>query len=327
MEMQPILKAVEWAILTVAEEDWGKFSVVYPDADRLVVKSLRSLQGLGQGVMPNYSENLALPLLYNTWYQPRQINLVYSILRDRRWIEDEWVSRISSRRLSVIDFGCGSLATQFAIAILAADTISRPNDIPKIRVVSYDTSLEMVQYGKRIWAEFARIVNHFYADHPIRWVLDQMDCKYHTDLAGLPKPIGGMPHLVTAIHAAYSDTAERVRDDLKALVSKYSPEVCLMTAQSTSVANHAWPLWDAPNYDTIQADRADGTKVDTKFRGVLKSLTDWRRGLYAALLVDGTLDGEDAKFVQKYLSNNAVRWEQWQDFPLSIRVANDNIPW
>lgn len=319
MEMQPILKAVEWAILTVAKEDWGKFSVVYPDADKLVVRSLRSLERLVHGIMPDYSENPALPLLYNTWYQPRQINLVYSILRDGRWAKDERVLRMSSRRLSVIDFGCGSLATQFAIAILAADTTSRPNDIPEIRVISYDTSLEMIQYGERVWAEFARIVNHFYADHPIRWVLDQMDCKYHTNLEGLPQSIDGMPYLLTAIHAVYQDTQERVRDDLKDLVAKYSPAVCLMTTQSPSVVNGAWPLWGDTLYDTI---RADGTKVDTKFRGVLKSITDWRRGLYAALLADWKLDGEDAKFVQKYLGNNAVRWEQWQDFPPAIRVAN-----
>lgn len=323
MVIQPILKAVEWAILTVAKEDWGRLSGVYPDADKLVVRALRSLGGLGKGVMPDYSENPALPLLYNTWYQPRHINLVYSILRDERWIKDARVSRVSNRRLSVIDFGCGSLVTQFAIAILAADTTSLPNDIPEIRVVSYDSSPEMIQYGNRIWAEFARIVNRLYADHPIRGVLDQMDCEYHTNLEGLPKPIDGMPYLLTAIHAAYRDTQYRVRDDLKALVLKYSPEVCLMTTQSASVANGAWPLRDNSRYATDQADNADGAEVDTKLHGVLEGITDWRWELCAALLAkDGTLNGDDIEFVQKFLGNNAVMWEQWQDFPPAIRVAN-----
>ena len=232
------------------------------------------------------------------------------------------MSRMSQRRLSVIDFGCGSLATQFAIAMLAADTVSRPNDIPKIRVISYDTSLEMIQYGKRIWAEFTRIVKRFYADHPMRRVLDQMDCEYHTDLAALPKPVNGIPYLLTALHVAYWGTKGRVRNDIKELVSEYSPEVCLMTTQSAPVANQAWPLWDNPRYDTV---RADETKVDTKFYGVLKSLTDWRQELCATLLAGGTLDGEDAKFVQRFLGND-VRWAQWQDFPPSIRVANERLP-
>lgn len=322
MEIQPILNAVESAVISAAREEWNRLSGNTLDADRYVYvvrsveKSLGAMRDLQAGVMPDYSEWDAL--LYAAWYQPKQINLAYSVLRALRqsWTiggEKWWdgdIFGIANGRLSVIDFGCGSLAMQFAIAIAAADSISQGSGVSEIRIDSYDTSPAMIWVGQRIWGEFVHRMTLFHPQHPICGVFDIIQHESHIDLASLPEP-ANTPYLLTALHAAYENTADEVKDALGTLVSKYAPAGLLLTTQSAkaNVLNRATLINDDQRYVRLPAD---GTSVKAQFDGDLESLTEWRHSLCYELLAQSRFladMGINTSFVRNYLTVLPANWE------------------
>lgn len=348
MEIQPILKAVEWAIVTVAREEWNRLSGDILDIDRHVYvarsveKSLGSMRDLQKGDMPVYNEWDAL--FYSAWYQPKQINLAYSILRNMRvnwtingqkWWDGD-VFGMKGGKLSVIDFGCGSLAMQFAIAIAAADSVSRGRSISEIRIDSYDSSLAMIWLGQRIWDEFTKIMKHFYAGHPISDVLDIMRRRTHTDLTRLPK-LMDTPYLLTAIHAVYGDTEKEVKNALETLISQYNPVGFLFTTQSAKedVLDRASPLSNSQGHVQLPID---GANVKAQFNDDLETLTEWRRALRGNLLTQPGLlmnEGIDIRFVGNFL-RNSVDW-QYRDPAIHVYMRrdvdkfsieeDDDLPW
>ena len=338
MDIQPILKSVEWAIVTVARNELTQLSADMLDEDRYVYagrrveKSLRSMQGLQTGAMPDYNEWDAL--LYAAWYQPKQTNLAYSILEnmrrdwwwdgDQNWWWDGDVFGIAGGKLNVIDFGCGSLAMQFAIAIAAADSISRGRNVSAVRIDSYDSSPAMIWVGQRIWDEFAKIAKHFYAGHPICEVLDLIRHETHTDLTRLPEPMMDTPYLLTALHAAYENTEDEVKDILETLVQKYAPVGFLSTTHSSKmrVLDRASPISNGLGYVQFPIDR---TNTIAQFSGELKMLTEWRRSLSNMLLSRSDLlanAGIDTDFVKNFLTKIPSTWK-YPDPAIRVYMRSD----
>ena len=136
-EKEAIGIAMADAIVAVAQEEWSRLAGDNLDTHgylyvaRSIEKSLRSMQSLQSGGMPTYNEWDTL--LYGTWYQPKQINLVYSTLLALRggwtiggqpWWDGD-IFEIADGDVHVIDFGCGALATQFATTLAASDSLGR----------------------------------------------------------------------------------------------------------------------------------------------------------------------------------------------------------
>ena len=114
-------------------------------------RAFQNLAELIDGAMPDYN-NKWVALFYNLWYQPKQINVAYRSINSVR------ISRangngtlVSKGNMRFIDFGCGSLATQFGVALAIADALERGEKVSYVRIDSTDSSREMIDLGTALW--------------------------------------------------------------------------------------------------------------------------------------------------------------------------------
>ena len=126
--------------------DW--YDRLKPDPGRSSADHVKeALKELGKlsansGEVPRYGSWEAP--FYVTWYQPRQINLIYRSLHD---YVDYFSQR--NRRLHFIDYGCGALSLNFAVVALLL--VRQDLDI---RIHAIDSSGPMLEIGRKIWAYF-----------------------------------------------------------------------------------------------------------------------------------------------------------------------------
>ena len=140
--------------------------------------ALRDLEGLQNGEIPYYDDKW-LPLLYSTWYQPSHINLAYSMINEiakRRYPKRVVLTR--NGKLHVVDFGCGTLAMQFGVALAAADAIQQGEPLTSIKIDLIDSSRPMIDFGLKIWSQFKNEVRR---DHRLARLSEACDliCRGH----------------------------------------------------------------------------------------------------------------------------------------------------
>ena len=104
-----------------------------------------SLDRLKQGGIPDYHDDW-VALLYLIRYQPRQVNLVYAVLKRS-------APRSGSAPLCLIDIGCGAWAVPIAVTILAAE------NHPAFRERRFiyhgiEPSAPMWELGEELWLRF-----------------------------------------------------------------------------------------------------------------------------------------------------------------------------
>ena len=136
--MDAVGDALDTAITKVAKKRLASLSADQSD-QRIAMRIYRSLDSLRQlqrGVMPDYNDWDAL--IYCLWYQPGHVNLAYTLARKVPASKNPLVT--GKGQLRVIDFGCGALAVQFGLALVAADTLARHRRLPQITVIPIDTS-------------------------------------------------------------------------------------------------------------------------------------------------------------------------------------------
>ena len=80
--------------------------------------------------------------------------LAYTLARNTR--QDKNPLRSGDGSLQVVDFGCGSLAMQFGIALAAADTVVEHGRIPGVAIVSEDNSAPMRDMGLKILGQLPK---------------------------------------------------------------------------------------------------------------------------------------------------------------------------
>lgn len=200
-----------------------------------VCNALRALADLAQGSHPNYN-NPMTALLYTSWYQPKQINLVYSTINEIFTLRKE--SRLilsNNNHLDVTDFGCGALATQFAIAFAVADALDRNDPVSSVHVNSYDTSKTMILLGKKIWRCFQIEADR---DPKLETLSKAMRViKYRASTAKtvwLRKSSAGDTWL-SAIHAVYGNNTGTVRNQLAEISKDKNPDVGIITSFSSKL--------------------------------------------------------------------------------------------
>ena len=196
------------AIATVAEEEFNRLrSTANNDFQvaRNVTEALRSLRNLQQGVEPEYNEWDAL--FYVTWYQPRQVNLALAILQEP--YEDARRQLGSDFPLHIIDVGCGALAVQFAMAILAAENQREGNDLT---VNGIDPSEPMKRIGKVLWSNFRFFLGEHSDLSDLSRTCDHMtnNCELFDSHASCLSSVGGhswfdfrLECWIIALHASY----------------------------------------------------------------------------------------------------------------------------
>ena len=322
---KPIQDAVDIAIATVTHNEFKRLRSKtlkkgsHVDVVQSVAESLQSLDKLRGSGMPDY-DNEWVALLYPAWYQPRQVNIVCSVLRTFRDngaaidVAKQWdgdIFRIADGRAHFIDFGCGSLAMQFAVAIAAADSISQGQSVSEIRIDSYDPNPGMFKVGKRIWDEFVRRMKRHCPEHPICQVFDLIQCETHDDLDTLPKATDAMdaPRFLSAIHAVYKTTKGPVKDALESLVSEYNPVGFLFTTQghktNWDLLHSASPIGEGAVYARIRIFNPN-LELEARFDGELDALTKRRKWIRDSLIAKQTLQPVPG-IVSSFLSG-AVEW-------------------
>ena len=153
-----VAKALDSSIAHVASTEFDRLSTEAGDGQTVAKKiheALRSLQNLrdfqDKNRKPNYDDPW-VALLYLTWYQPAQVNLAYTL--GRKILED--TRPFLSGSLQVVDFGCGTLAMLFGLALSAAETHRKDHAHPQISIDLIDQSNDMRRIGLNMWFRFVK---------------------------------------------------------------------------------------------------------------------------------------------------------------------------
>ena len=294
-----VTKALDASIAHVATKQLARLTVdLSPkQAAEAIHCSLRSLARLQSRKMPSYDAWDAL--FYSVWYQPSHINLAYILARKMPKDRNPILSGGGS--LQVVDFGCGALATQFGLALAAADT-SR-GQTPRISVISQDSSKDMVRIGRNIWTRFVKEI---------------ANKKKYPELKKLRKVCAAMKtdnqdsrvatRWVTALHVAYEESAVEVREELDRRVKSGNPDLILVTThpQNTQAA-YAPRHSISDKYDEYEIVlKPQDYTLDRNFR----TTSAFRQDVYHQK-IDGMpelLCDCDKEFVKLYLTRYRTAW-------------------
>ena len=272
-----IADALDKAMTTVAEEEFNRLTrgLTNEQIVEKVLGSLRSLDRLRSGQIPNYDEWDAL---FYHWYQPSHINLAYNIINLANGLRDQ---------LHIVDFGCGALAMQFGVLLAAANAIERGQPITEIKIDSIDTSQAMVNVGQKIWEQLYREIGGI-PD------LGYLDRAYEV-IQPMPR-IGDIERIrfeqfgfarnssvwVGAMHAVYDDNKKAVQQSLKSLVDRLNPDVFFVSTHISAENLLSEVCSFAVAYDRYGALYRGN--VQPSFVDELEAITQWRRKLYSNLL-------------------------------------------
>jgi len=300
-----------WQLLdqAIRETACSEFNRLYEGLSRKrtvvsrVRGALQSLDLLQKGGVPDYNDPWTA-VFYLTWYQPRQINLVYSHLKSTN-------ARLP-RILRVVDLGCGSLATMFALAIFAA-TCGQHG--ARISVQGLDPNLAMPALGLKLRQRLAKSIRDAATGsvrcNPMIKLMDRsfnrrmsvnvstsMDNEYQrllrrSELACATQRTTWL----TAIHAAYHFPSE-----LRTEILERDPTGILITADHSRPKELAEVLL-----------KLDGTQnsfhtasVEPEVIGCLTRTMEWRKDVRRWIRDNwGSFD------LDSYLKKE-VRWNPWK---------------
>ena len=331
-EKLTIQTAIDTAIATVAEEQFLTLAGDIEDSStkwqvaEAIYASLGSLDLLRKDQIPNYNRWDAL--FYLTWYQPSQINLVYSLISENSVSSSEGeppdlmpsLFETGSDTVRIADFGCGCLATSFGVALAAADAYSRGQDIPEIIVDCIDSSPDMIHIGQKTWDRFRETILSVDRDHPICSVLEKINSRVLSQTSESKPNIASeyVPCIVTAIHCLYTRTIGTVKRALDELISCLNPVAVILTTD-TSKENLLDSVFSQKstqtNYRLLSSGEEPQTRLESSF---LKSTTEWRQKLNSMFSDDlfrlshFKFNGECFSFgrdYRSYLINNVKWWK------------------
>ena len=240
LELRKLVACViDEAIATVAEEEFNRLCEITNNVALVgenIKAALESLAKLRDGLEPEYNEWDAL--FYVTWYQPRQINLALSILQELYQDVRKWQG--PDLPLHIIDVGCGALAVQFAMAILAARYPAKCNDLT---VNGIDPSEPMKRIGKVLWSNSRFFLGEHSDLSDLSRTCDHMtnNCELFDSHASCLSSVGGhswfdfrLECWIIALHASYRSNQIRIRRALKALRGRYSPTFTIVTSHRSN---------------------------------------------------------------------------------------------
>ena len=279
MVMQARAAALEQSIMNVANAEYERLAqgmTADQRADR-IGRALRSLTLLQTGGMPDYEEAWNA-LFYMLWYQPKQVNLAYSIIRgviEQRLDGNTFLNR-ENGRLHIVDFGCGSLAMQFAMALVVADALERGELIGAVHIDSMDSSQVMINLGQATWNEFQRLVR----EDPL---LDDLSLSFET-ITSATYPVEPPPAIerdtswdcwLSAIHAVYDTNLGYVKDALRRYKDDLNPDLGFITSfhLKEGLVLAASPFQNDDRYVGSAGNFAP------QFDGILANITGLRRGM------------------------------------------------
>ena len=343
MDKRAVMDALDEAIVNVAEAELNRISTgLSPDAiTRNIENALRSLESLQQGHQPDCNDPW-VALFYLLWYQPKQINLTYSMIKataDRH--PPKGIPLNDSGKLLVVDVGCGSLAMQFGIMLAVADAFERGQFVSSIHIDSFDTSQAMISLGEATWNEFKKHVTHLRLRESIQKLFvaiyrlpDRAFKKNANEADGLhsislsleaitpstrtsAQPLAGSEESencwLSAIHAVYESNKYDLSRILKHYRDQLNPNLGFITThrQKRDENFYASPFEYDKRYNRVNVN------IQPQFAGKLPQTTRWRQKLSSDIRRNGINGGR----IGRYL-NNPVDWK-WPDAIGLVYAASD----
>lgn len=258
---------LDHVITTISEQEFNRLAsgLTINEKTEKVRDALESLEKLQTDEMPDYDNKWVVLFYY--WYQPSQINLAYSMIKSIINSTD-----ILNEKLQIVDFGCGSLAMQFGVALAVADMINK-RPITEIRIDSIDTSQAMIDIGKEMWELFTKLYNQKLYNH-LGPVCEIIKPNYYKDI-GQVELAQSSDRWISAIHAVYDENKDDIKQSLKSLRNRFYPHVCFVSTHESkkSLLKEVWPFSSKPRK----------TELSLQFNGELTKITEWRRNLNKTL--------------------------------------------
>ena len=284
---------IDRAVAEVAEQEFRRLRRGLSDEDivRNVRRALGEVAKTGDCGKPNY-ECEWVALFYLTWFQARHINLVYSLLAQR--------GIKFPQRLHVVDWGCGAMAVQFAVAVYAATSDQAET---RLSLTGIDNSRPMIAIGAKLWDRFSKMIREeaggsptleihrldgvtktlstrMVTDPAMRTEVSELICpdaarRAATDRSNWPPYfVTAWDHLtvdcthwLTSVHAAY-----HLPQELREACHRWNLHGILLTAHKCR----------APGLDSVVKDMSyqfGGIKVQPRNEGRLRQTTKWRHQL------------------------------------------------
>lgn len=262
--------------------------------------------------MPNYSHEW-VPPLYLTWYHPSQVNLAYSIIMKR--LRNKVTNKSNpTKNLYVVDFGCGTLAMLFGVAIAELRCRMDGCRTPQIRVDSMDTSKPMTDLGKKVWKRFKEYVQ---GDHRLP-NLAAIDSRIINKVPP-ESPRDADERWISALHAVYPANYSKVEDGLEKIEKSIEPTAGVIT---TFVSKKNWAEGVSP-FNSLPTVISKYT--DFEFRGNLVTITKCRKGLHDGLLRDASL--KQKKTIEEVMNKVIPSYMGHQNKHTVKSLLNGNVSW
>ncbi len=314
--LDAVTKALDATITKVATEQlvWLSSGLSSGEVAADLHRSLRSINRLRTGGIPTY--NAWDALFYLVWYQPSQINLAYTLARNTR--QDKNPLQSGAGSLQVIDFGCGSLAMQFGLALAAADTLMEHGTLPQVAIISEDSSAPMRDIGLKLWVNFINEISDT-QKHPdlesLRQVCEQMR---------FDSRIAASIHWLSALHVAYSETKDQVKVALDSRAESMGPDVILVSLHHRAPQELAYFPQNSGKYSSKEDIIL---KTQFNLRGTFEDTSEFRRKLYFEK-IEGKLTSQDDQFMSNYLTTYTTQWTNPGSGARIMRYyALDDLPW
>ncbi len=168
-----------------------------------IERGINEFVKLKKGEKPNYRLPM-VPLLHASWYHLAHVNFCIKTVSD---LIKEPVH--SGESVGILDFGCGTMPLQWAVAVAVADMVKDQMQIPNIYVVNTDKSDKMSSLGCDMWAELKELVqnNENGELRRLAGVMQKMETSVLNPAGNLSAvlPSNQKLHLVAAIHAIYDN--------------------------------------------------------------------------------------------------------------------------
>lgn len=224
---EAVANALDHAIAKVARAEFRRLIRLQgkEKAARGIETALRGLEGLQGGAMPEYDDDW-LPVLYSTWYQPSHVNLAYSMITTMaKWRDSKRRVLAPNGRLHVFDFGCGTLAMQFGVALAVVDALQRGQKFTAVWVELIDSSQKMIAQGKKIWRQFKAEVSR----NPHLDRLSEACDLIHSNIFEEYNPPLEDERWLSAMHVAYRANQDEIENGLTRLRNGTDADVGFIT--------------------------------------------------------------------------------------------------
>lgn len=292
-----VTNALDIAIASVVETEFQRLATAAGPEQTAgnVLRSLRSFERLQRGVMPAYNEWDAV--FYAAWYHPGHVNLAYTLIEKIPASINPLKSGKGS--LHIRDFGCGTLAMQFGLALAAADSLEEIRIAPRINILSEDSSEPMRAIGWRIWEAFVDEISDG-MEYPeldaLRRVCSRISFENQSDDVSVV--------WLSALHVAYKENSGLVWRALSARVQEHSPDAVVVTAHR----RNSLFAYNPRRHGYVDESQTFHGAVFS-LEGIFELTSAFRQSVYDGSVGPINLPSDDDdRFIRNYLTRHQTGW-------------------